>query len=249
MKTHLLFLVISISNTFFTQKQPTTNQKTAILVVGNDASTCAKQQLDELAILFQSKNIFVYKFYYPNADWSKIKQAAINCSFFVYNGHGCSNCGLDGEFGGIYVNEFVTASMFTNELHFENSPLITIQNSCGAAGASASDVKSITYTEAKNRVSDSANPYFISNAGAYFATNWMDGAHTFLEEFLEGQNLEEAYKKAALWEEKIVNKVITSSDELNGKTICTGYSIRNNKNTFNTAFVGETGFCLADIHK
>ena len=77
----------------------------------------------------------------------------------------------------------------------------------------------------------------------------MDGAHTFLEEFLEGQNLEEAYKKAALWEEKIINKVITSSDELNGKTICTGYSIRNNKNTFNTAFVGETGFCLADIHK
>lgn len=249
MKTHLLFFAILISNTFFTQKQPAVNQKTAVLVVGNNVGEYAKQELDKLATLFRSKNVFVYKFYYPNADWSKIKKVAITCSFFVYNGHGCSNCGLDGEFGGIYINEFVTASMFTNELHFENNPLIVIQNSCGAAGASASDVKSISYNEAKNRVTDSANPYFISDAGAYFATNWMDGAHTFLEEFLTGQNIEVAYKKAALWEEKIVNKVIISSDNLNGKTICTGYSMRDNKSIFNTAFIGETGFCLADIHK
>ncbi len=248
MKTQFLFFAIIISNTFLSQQQPTTNQKTAVLVVGKDVGSYAQEQLDELAILFQSKKIFVYKFYYPNADWKKIKKAAINCSFFVYNGHGCSNCGLDGEFGGIYVNDFVTASTFTSELYFEKSPLIVIQNSCGAAGSSATDVKSITYTEAKNRVTDSAIPYFISNAGAYFATNWMDGARTFLEEFLEGLNLNEAYKKVAQLEEKIINKLIMSSDELNGKTISTGYSIRNNKNNYNTAFVGETEFCLADIN-
>jgi hypothetical protein len=28
-----------------------------------------------------------------------------------------------------------------------------------------------------------------------------------------------------------------------------GYSNRDSKNIFNTAFIGETEFCLADIHK
>ena len=249
MKTHLLFFAILISTTFFSQKQPVANQKTAVLVVGNDVGEYANEQLDELAKLFRSKNIYVYKFYYPNADWSKIKNAATTCSFFVYNGHGCSNCGLDGEYGGLYVNDFVKAELFTNELHFKNSPLVVIQNSCGAAGSSASDYQSITYLEAKNRVTDSALPYFMSGAGAYFATNWMGGAYTFIEDFLVGQQLEEAFNKVVLLEDKVINKVISSTNELNGKSICLGYSNRDSKNIFNTAFIGETGFCLADIHK
>jgi hypothetical protein len=245
MKTHLFFFAILISNTFFTQKQIAVNQKTAVLVVGNDVGEYANEQLDELAILFRSKNIFVYKFYYPNADWTKIKNAATTCSFFVYNGHGCSNCGLDGEYGGLYVNDFVKAELFTTELHFENSPLVVIQNSCGAAGSSASDDQSITYLEAKNRVTDSAIPYFISGAGAYFATNWMGGAFTFIEDFLVGQQLQEAYNKVAVIEDKVITQVISSTNELNGNSICLGYS----DGDFNTAFIGQTGFCLADIHK
>jgi hypothetical protein len=77
----------------------------------------------------------------------------------------------------------------------------------------------------------------------------MGGAYTFLEEFLIGQNLEEAYKKAALLEEKVINKVISSTNELNGKSIYLGYSNRDSKKSFNTSFIGETGFCLADIHR
>ena len=67
-----LFFAVSVS----AQKVPALNQKTAVLVVGKDVGAYAVEELNGLHDLFVAHGIFVYKYYYPNADWAAIQKTA-----------------------------------------------------------------------------------------------------------------------------------------------------------------------------
>ena len=219
MKPLALLITMFYLTVTYAQKQPLSNQKTAVLILGNDAQSHARGQLDEIAKVFQKNGVFVYKFYFPNAEWNDIISKANSCSFFIYSGHGVENGGLDGEFGGLYVNEFVMASDIVNDLNFENKPLIIYLNACGSHGTSQDDPDDIGIPEALNRVTDTALPFFISGAGGYFATS---GSITgffqtgFLQVFLDGTSLLKCYKShVGDWQDIVKHKVITSQDALN----------------------------------
>jgi hypothetical protein len=241
-----LFYAVSVS----AQKVPALNQKTAVLVVGKDVGAYAAEELNGLKDVFVSQGIFVYKFYYPNADWTSIQKVAQNCSYFVYSGHGYSNGGLNGGFGGIYINDFVKAEEFTRLIHFKQHPLIIIQCSCGASGGSAGDKGDIGFEVAKKRVLDTALPYFIAGAGAYFATNWLGGSKEFLIEFLKGKTLEVASVETLDWviDEKIT-RTINSSTVLNEKVIYLGTSNRGAEKSYSLAYVGDSNFTSMNIGK
>jgi len=227
---------------------PGSNETYAVLIVGQDVGDYAPEVMDKIAYTFQSNGVKVYKFYFPNSDWNKIKAIADNCSYFVYSGHGCSMCGLDGEFGGLYINDFVMAKDFVEQIHFKRHPLVIIQNSCGAAGSSASDKGDIGFDEAKNRITDTALPYFLAGCGAYFANNWLSGTQEFLELFFSGKSLKAASDETLIWLLGPPNqRSISIPKELAGKTI----SIRNETNEstkeYDFAYVGDPGFMKQQI--
>jgi len=241
-----LFYAVSIS----AQKVPALNQKTAVLVVGKAVGAYAVDELNGLNDLFVAHGIFVYKYYYPNADWAAIQKTAQNCSFFVYSGHGYSNGGFNGGFGGMYANDFVKAEEFTQAIHFKQHPLIIIQCSCGASGGSAGDKGDIGFEVAKKRVLDTALPYFISGAGAYFATNWFGGSKEFLIEFLKGKTLEVASVETLDWViDQKITRTINSSTVLNEKVIYLGIANRGSEKSYSLAYVGDANFALTNIGK
>jgi hypothetical protein len=123
MKTCCLSVALLLISFLYTEKVSAL-QKSAVLIVGNDAQGHAVGHLNSLADIFQQNGITVYKFYYPNARWADIKTKAMNCSFFIYTGHGFGNGGLDGEFGGLYINDFVYASDIAQDIQFKNKPLM-----------------------------------------------------------------------------------------------------------------------------
>jgi hypothetical protein len=250
MKRFNLFFALFYAVSVHAQKVPALNQKTAVLVVGKDVGAYAAEELNGLSEVFLSQGIFVYKFYYPNADWTTIQKAAQNCSFFVYSGHGYSNGGINGGFGGMYVNDFVNAEEFTQVIHFKQHPLIIIQCSCGASGGSAGDKGDIGFEVAKKRVLDTALPYFIAGAGAYFATNWLGGSKEFLTEFLKGKTLEVASVETLDWviDEKIT-RTINSSTVLDEKVIYLGIANNESKKSYSLAFVGDSNFTSMKIGK
>ena len=227
---------------------PGSNETYAVLIVGQDVGDYAPEVMDKIAYTFQSNGVKVYKFYFPNSDWNKIKAIADNCSYFVYSGHGCSMCGLDGEFGGLYINDFVMAKDFVEQIHFKRHPLVIIQNSCGAAGSSASDKGDIGFNEAKNRITDTALPYFLSGCGAYFANNWLSGTQEFLQSFLSGKSLKVASDEIFPgFLASPIQRSIANPKELAGKTI----SVRNEAGDiqieYDFAYVGDPSFMKQQI--
>jgi len=247
-----------------------TKPKTAILIVGQDATEKAEELLDDLAELFISNQITPKKFYFPNADWTSIKKAAVSTDFFIYCGHGFSNGGLTGEFGGMYINEFVTAQKIATELTFTHKPVIIYQQACGSAGSSAGDPDDIGIKTARKRISDTATPFFISGAGAYFASNWLGGSYSFLKHFLAGKSIYECFVNNSEWEDIVLNAPFTNIPEIKGLNIgiAGSGSGRNisityvngvkyktitesnpRKRQYNTAFIGPQDFVFADIEK
>lgn len=219
MKPLALLMTMFYLTFSFAQKLPLSNQKTAVLILGNDAQSHARAHLDEIAKVFQTNGVFVYKFYFPNAKWRDIVSKANSCSFFIYTGHGVENGGLDGEFGGLYINEFVMASEIVKDIKFQNKPLIIYLNACGSHGTSQEDPDDIGIHEASNRVMDTALPFFMTGAGGYFATS---GSITgffqkgFLQLFLDGTTLLDCYKSyVGDWQDIVKHKVISSQDALN----------------------------------
>ena len=106
---NLLSFLISLClvGSLAAQKSPALNQKTAVLIIGMEVSEGVVESFNDYANLLTSKGIFVYKFYYPKANWKDIVPIANTCSFLLYSGHGCTSCGLDNEFGGMVINDFV----------------------------------------------------------------------------------------------------------------------------------------------
>jgi hypothetical protein len=196
------------------QNTPLPHQKTAILIIGNDAQDHAFGHMNALAELFQENGIYVYKFYFPNAHWADIKAKANNCSFFIYTGHGFANGGLDGEFGGLYINEFVLANDIVTDIQFKQKPLIIYLNACGSHGTSAGDPKDIGIAVASKRITDTALPFFMVGAGGYFATSGLITG--FLKDFLSGTTLSNCYKSyVGEWEDIVRHNPIVSANQLN----------------------------------
>ena len=116
MKT-ILFLIFCISTFFlgFTQNSSTSNQKEAVLIVGDQSPAEYKTRMEELAVILEAHKYKVHRFYSPNNKWVDIKKAALNASFFIYNGHG-THLGLNGGYGGLVIQEFISAQRIIDEL-------------------------------------------------------------------------------------------------------------------------------------
>jgi hypothetical protein len=242
MKTYRLTLAV-LFLTFFYSEKVVAIPKSAVLIVGNDAQNHAVGHLNSLADIFKQNGITVYKFYYPNARWADIKAKAVNCSFFIYTGHGVANGGFDGEFGGLYVNEFVTAQNIIEDVQFKNKPLIIYLNACGSHGTSAGDPDNIGIVEAHKRITDTALPFFMIGAGGYFATS---GSITeFLQAFLKGVTLSECFKlQAEDWQKIVKHKPIVSSNALNQLYIGISSFTNGKEVYYGNAYVGPLNYSL-----
>ena len=213
MKT-ITFLLIFISLVFlgFSQNSAISTQKEAVLIVGDRAPAENKTRMEELAVILESHKYKVHRFYSPNNKWVDIKKAALNASFFIYNGHG-TTLGLDGGFGGLVINEFISAQRIVDELKFNRNPVVIYQSACGGAGSSEGDPTDIGVAEAAVRVSETAKPFLMVGASAYYANNYYSGVNTFLELFISGLTLGEVYQETAtMWTSIEVNRTLNDPD-------------------------------------
>lgn len=231
----IFWILLSISTCLEVNAQ----SKIALIVLGEGHLASQKQQLEDISLYFQSKQIRVIKMFYPNTEWSKIVSVAKDCDLFVYAGHGCSNCGLDGEYGGLVLNEFITANRMQQELRFLNQPLVIILNSCGAAGTASDDDKTTTKQILTKRILDTATPYFTCGAKGYFASNWYNEYQVFLDNYLINPSLKTSFDLCADWETHSINYRITNKGSLSNKLFGVKYSIRDGRPYFSTAFIGS----------
>ena len=246
-----LFLVGSLA----AQKSPALNQKTAVLIIGMEAQDGVVESFNGYANLLTSKGIFVYKFYYPKASWEDIVPLANKCSFLLYSGHGCSNCGLDNQYGGMVINDFVSARDIVNDLHFENNPVIIYNHACGSAGSSAFDPNDIGIKEAINRITDTALPFFMSGAAAYFATNYYGHPEEILTALFEGKSATELFKAQIQSGDHVVNnKPIVNNPYFNNCNLgisCNKDLVNNSNSTveigYNFAYIAPLGFKFVTI--
>jgi len=212
MKT-ITFLLIFISLVFvgFSQNSATSTQKEAVLIVGDRAPAENKARMEELAVILEAAKYKVHRFYSPNNKWVDIKKAALNASFFIYNGHG-TTLGLNEGFGGLVINEFISAQRIVDELKFNRNPVVIYQSACGAAGTSEGDPLDIGVKEAALRVAETAKPFLMIGASAYYADNYYGGVNTFLQHFLAGEALGAIYQEiASSWTNIEVNRALNDS--------------------------------------
>jgi hypothetical protein len=225
--------------------QPT---QTAVLVVGTETGNLeewGKDRMNEIANYLISKNITVYKFYSPNCRWEDIKPKLTACNIFVYFGHGCANCGLNGGYGGICITPTVTALQFSNEVQFKNKPLIILYNSCGAAGRAAGDKENTPFKEICKRTLDTALPYFLSGAGAYYASSWSSEWEVLFENLFNGNTLSETFTEVASWSNKTVKQPITNfSPRMNGLNMAIKGISGNGITEYSTAYIADPNFRL-----
>ena len=247
-----LFLVGSLA----AQKSPALNQKTAVLIIGYEAQDGVIESFNGYANFLTSKGIFVYKFYYPKASWEDIVPLANTCSFLLYSGHGCSGCGLDNQYGGMYSNDFVYAQDIVEELHFENHPVIIYNHACGSAGTSDSDPNDIGMKEAINRIMDTALPFFMSGAAAYFATNYYGHPGEILTALFEGKSATELFKAQIQSGDHVVNnKPIVNNPYFNNCNLgisCSKESANNSNSVkieYNFAYVAPPVFRYVTIEQ
>jgi hypothetical protein len=226
-------------------QQPT---KTAVLVVGSETGNLeewGKDRMNEIANYLISKNITVYKFYAPNCRWDDIKPKLTTCHIFVYFGHGCANCGLNGGYGGICVKPTITAHQFSTEVQFKNKPLIILHNSCGAAGIAAGDKENTPFKEISKRTMDTALPYFLSGAGAYYASLWSSEWEVLFENLFTGNTINETFTEVASWSNKTVKQPITNfSPCMNGLTMAIKGLSGNGITEYSTAYIADPNFRL-----
>ncbi len=212
MKT-LIFILFCITISLFGTAQSTNSkpQKEAVLIVGDRAPSENKARMEELAVILEAAKYKVYRFYSPNNKWVDIKKAALNASFFIYNGHG-TTLGLNNGFGGLVINEFISAQRIVDELKFNRNPVVIYQSACGAAGTSEGDPLDIGVAEAALRVSETAKPFLLVGASAYYADNYYGGVNAFLQHFLAGEALGAIYQEiASSWTNIEVNRVLNDS--------------------------------------
>lgn len=194
-----LFLFISLSAVTHSKTTTLFNKEgfEAILIVGQqeDGTKDAIARMDKIADFFKKKKVKVHQFYDGDANWNEIVQVSKNCSFLVYSGHG-SNLGVDGNAGGLCLNDQISSKELMEQLRLKENALVLFQSVCKGAGSSAGDTKDIGIEEAKNRVTHYAYPFFEVGASAYYANNYLDGVLDFLTDFFDGNTLGSIYNKS-----------------------------------------------------
>ena len=238
----------------------------AVLVVGNteDGTASSIKKMNEVALIFENHGIKVTKFYNKNTNWDAIKIAAKTASFFVYSGHG-SNMGINGNTGGLCLNEMITTEQILKELQLKKNAIILFKSVCGGAGSSVEDSKDIGVEEAITRVSDYSQPFFTIGAACYYADNYDGGINLFLTELFVGKTIEQCYKTTTKYD--YVNHEIEKpfpSDSNKQISICsnkdsgmiTQYLYINGKPTvkkikafkeYNIALVGNPSFKISEL--
>ena len=234
--TSLLMLLLTSFLAIGDLKAQSYKHLKALLIVGEqqDGTKSSMERMDDIATLFQSYGIAVYKFYDEDAEWTEITRVAPECSFLVYDGHG-STMGDGGKAGGLCINSMVSAQDIRQNLKLRNNALVLFQSVCYGAGSSAGDDDDIGLQEAKNRVSEYADSFFDVGARGYYANNYTSGIYHFLNDFLGGENLKQAYLNSTnTWTdiefqascEKLTNSYfsIASSPDRGGVVTRTRYS-------------------------
>ena len=238
--------------------------KEAVLIIGSELSSSdeSKKRMEDIAEILKENNYVVHRFYSPRDNWNKIKKAALNASIFIYNGHG-TELGLDGGYGGLVLNDFISAQTIVDELEFKNNPLVIFQSVCGGAGSSAADYYEIDLEEAKERVIGSAKPFFLAGASAYYANNYFGGVDDFLKEFLSGKSLVESFELSCfMWTQIEVIEALNDSDLNRDLNFGIAYSVededdesvkKKNKKKhlepkdYNIAFIGNPELTVSQI--
>jgi hypothetical protein len=196
--------------------------------------------MENIATLLESKNYKVHRFYDPNNEWEAIKKAALNASIFIYRGHG-THLGIDGGFGGIVVDQFVSGKEISTNLTFNLSPLVIFVSACGGAGSSAGDEQDIGVEEAKTRVLGSALPFLLAGAQGYYANNYEDGAYEFLEQWTDQITLEACYMNSIYeWCTVRTNESVEDERIPNSFNIAISSSPDNSVHTLSTTTNGKT---------
>ncbi len=197
----IIFIVIC--QTVNSQRKVTAkSEKSAVLVIGADIdSDDAENQMKKIELFLDSMDYKVHTFYDPYNSWEDIKKASEDASIFIYRGHG-THLGIDGGFGGIVIDEFVSGKRIADELKFKNNPLVMFISVCGGAGSSAGDETDIGISEAQNRVFGSALPFLMAGAKGYYANNYETGVLRCLKLMAKNKTLGEAYEiTATKWTE------------------------------------------------
>lgn len=239
----------------------------AILVVGpqEDGTTESIKKMNELVKLFRSRKIEVHTFYDQKADWTLIKEAAKNAHFFVYSGHG-TKLGENGTTGGLCLKSTISVKEMQQDLQLAPNALVLFQSVCMGAGSSAGDDTDIGIKEAEKRVSEYAQTFYKSGAGAYYANNYTDGCFRFLSAILDGKSLQDAFltslfstQKVELTKEFMFNKsqiISLATDDSKGISIRTTYTNGVKKvekipsvKSYNSAFVGNPNFTITTFSK
>ena len=223
-------------------QKTTTIPKEAVCIISSHSiyAESSLQQMENIATLLESKNYKVHRFYDPNNEWEAIKKAAINASIFIYRGHG-THLGIDGGFGGIVVDQFVSGKEISTDLTFNLSPLVIFVSACGGAGSSAGDEQDIGVEEAKTRVLGSALPFLLAGAQGYYANNYEDGAYEFLEQWTNQITLEACYLNSIYeWCTVRTNESVQDERIPNSFNIAISSSPDNSVHTLSTTTNGKT---------
>lgn len=189
----VFWICLFITYPIFAQSTDLTKLK-ALLIVGHqeDGTKSAIEKMDKIAKLFSENGIKVYKFYNDNANWNEIIKVSKYCNFLVYSGHG-STMGENGNVGGICISSMISTDELLKDLRLKENALVIFKSVCNGAGSSAGDNHDIGIAEAKKRVTYYAYPFFEIGASAYYANNFGDGVYHFLNDFLSGTTLRQAY--------------------------------------------------------
>jgi hypothetical protein len=240
------FFAASLFFTLISLGQNTTSKKLeALCIVGSRVGQSYEDRTEEIAEFLESKNVKVHRFYDGNNNWNKIKKATENCTFFIYSGHG-TYLGLDGGFGGMVVEDFISAQQIVDELKFKKDAIVIYQSACGGAGSSADDEGDLDLETAEERVVETATPFLLAGAKAYHANNYFGGALDFLKNLLGGKTVSESYiTTAETW------NTIEKNERLKSNRLPSIYYVgisSDDSQEYNVAYVGIPTFKLTDLN-
>lgn len=249
----ILYFVIFAPLFFIAQTKNSTKKLEAVCIVGSDVGYDYETRTEEIAQFLEAKNIKVHRFYDGNNNWDQIKRVAENCSFFIYSGHG-TNLGLDGGYGGMVVNNFISAQQIVNELIFKKDAIVVFQSACGSAGSSSGDQGDIGVKKAYDRVVGTATPFLLSGAKAFYANNYLGGAKEFVSNMLDGKTINEAFiTTTETWNnieknEQLIDKRLSPIFQI-GLSSEKQWSKANSKRKgYHIAYVGEPNFQLNEVN-
>lgn len=231
MKNVLNYFLISIF--VFIGLQVQAQELKAVLIVGNveENTPIFIKEMNKISILLEQHQVKTYKFYNHKADWNNIVDIAKDCNFFIYTGHG-STAGKNNNAGGICLKNTVSTEKMLSTLKLKDNALVLFMHVCYGAGSTATDLKDIGIQEAEKRVRHYAFPFFEVGAAAYYANNFDNGVYSFLELFLTGKSIYEAYKTSV--RKPSIFALDKDAPSKQGKSVCIASTLNHGYATYTT---------------